>query len=350
MGFAISSEGQMRRAYQSLLLVWLNATSASVVTGGPLAGGQAHIALRRSGRDVRTFLRGTGLRLQNRRWVLPLERYGDLPQRTVTFMENAGTAKRRGECRIVGQAPTSRSPDPLLQRSVREIAKNSRPRQLALFLKDARCRIHLRILDATDLHRLPEDALETALRARDQRGRIVHDGAGHFIDSRDVPVADGPELRASGSARPTRRSRQRRSSDNKWDRLAAKLDELGSSGARRVVLVERLLRDPRVRSIALTCFGAACQVRGCTFTAGIPEELVESVLDVHHLVAIRAGGDNGLENLVVLCANHHRLAHRALEPGLFHAPLHDDIVIIVPGLSLLIERNLRPLRARFRAD
>jgi len=34
-----------------------------------------------------------------------------------------------------------------------------------------------------------------------------------------------------------------------------------------------------------------------------------SVLDAHHIVSRQAGGSNSVENLVVLCPNHHRLAH-----------------------------------------
>lgn len=36
----------------------------------------------------------------------------------------------------------------------------------------------------------------------------------------------------------------------------------------------------------------------------------ESVRDVHHIIPVANGGKNDISNLITLCPNHHRMAHR----------------------------------------
>jgi len=86
-------------------------------------------------------------------------------------------------------------------------------------------------------------------------------------------------------------------------------DKLVLEGGRVEVLLSKLERDPSVRKRALAHYGALCQ--GCGFSPKVPSQL-----DVHHLRPLADGGERltGLQDLAVLCANCHRLAHAAHPP------------------------------------
>jgi Rad3-related DNA helicase len=68
-------------------------------------------------------------------------------------------------------------------------------------------------------------------------------------------------------------------------------------------------RDPAVRRKALQYYGRKCM--GCNFTPR-----VDSQMDVHHLFPLADGGERvtKIEDVAVLCANCHRLAHTASPP------------------------------------
>jgi Rad3-related DNA helicase len=80
-------------------------------------------------------------------------------------------------------------------------------------------------------------------------------------------------------------------------------------GGRREVVLSKIERDPSVRVKALKHFGHECM--SCGF-----KPKVVSQLDVHHLFPLRDGGERltGIEDLAVLCANCHRLAHSTNPP------------------------------------
>lgn len=74
-------------------------------------------------------------------------------------------------------------------------------------------------------------------------------------------------------------------------------------GARVEVTLSTSERHPLLRKAALKHYGSKCMV--CCFTPR-----VDSQLDVHHLDPIAEGlRKTRLEDLAVLCANCHRLAH-----------------------------------------
>jgi Rad3-related DNA helicase len=76
-----------------------------------------------------------------------------------------------------------------------------------------------------------------------------------------------------------------------------------SEGARQEVVLSKAERDPAVRRTALRHYGRKCSA--CGF---VPQ--VDSQLDVHHLDPIAEGQrKTTLADVVVLCANCHRLAH-----------------------------------------
>lgn len=82
-----------------------------------------------------------------------------------------------------------------------------------------------------------------------------------------------------------------------------------SEGARAEVTLSRIEREPAVRKAALAHHGKRCMC--CGF---VPK--VDSQLDVHHLQPLGAGGERltGLDDVAVLCANCHRLAHSESPP------------------------------------
>lgn len=55
---------------------------------------------------------------------------------------------------------------------------------------------------------------------------------------------------------------------------------------------------------------AACEVCGWTAPAALVSQPWE-LLNTHHVVPVAAGGSDEAGNLVVLCPNHHAIAHRA---------------------------------------
>ena len=82
-------------------------------------------------------------------------------------------------------------------------------------------------------------------------------------------------------------------------------------GERKEVVLSRAERDPTVRKKALAHFGKRCMV--CDF---VPR--VDSQLEVHHLFPLADGGERltSIDDVAVLCANCHRLAHSAGLPPL----------------------------------
>lgn len=79
-------------------------------------------------------------------------------------------------------------------------------------------------------------------------------------------------------------------------------------GGRKEVTLSKAERDPAVRRTALKHYGCKCMA--CTFTPR-----VDSQLDVHHLDPIAEGERRTrIEDVCVLCANCHRLAHSTEPP------------------------------------
>ena len=80
-------------------------------------------------------------------------------------------------------------------------------------------------------------------------------------------------------------------------------------GQRVEVTLSKAERDPAVRRKALQHFGRKCMV--CAFSPR-----VDSQLDVHHLFPLSDGGERvtKIDDVAVLCANCHRLAHSASPP------------------------------------
>ena len=76
-----------------------------------------------------------------------------------------------------------------------------------------------------------------------------------------------------------------------------------AEGARVEVVLSKAERDPALRSAALKHYGCRCRHAGCDVTDA-------RMLDVHHLNPVAEGERRTtLKDVIVLCANHHRMAH-----------------------------------------
>jgi len=111
---------------------------------------------------------------------------------------------------------------------------------------------------------------------------------------------------------------------------------------------QRVLRDwerePRLRDAVLAVWPHDCQVVGCDAATNLVEILRRQVLEVHHVTHVAAGGDDSIENLTLVCANHHRLLHA---PDVEIEQVTPNVVrVIVDGLALTIERDTDVLGLR----
>lgn len=89
-------------------------------------------------------------------------------------------------------------------------------------------------------------------------------------------------------------------------------DRVFVEGGRKEVVLSKAERDHAVRKTALRHYGMKCMA--CAFTPR-----VDSQLDVHHLDPVSEGvRKTRLEDVVVLCANCHRLAHSTVPPMVVH--------------------------------
>jgi 5-methylcytosine-specific restriction enzyme A len=87
---------------------------------------------------------------------------------------------------------------------------------------------------------------------------------------------------------------------------------LDSEGRRRLALHVEYERKPRNRRRAIEVHGTACKVCGFDFDEVYGSEYAESYIEIHHLKPLSAeeGVVDPRTDLVPLCANCHRMAHK----------------------------------------
>lgn len=78
------------------------------------------------------------------------------------------------------------------------------------------------------------------------------------------------------------------------------------SPQRREVIVTSFRRDPQIRQIALHRANGHCEYCG---DAGFETSSGAIYLETHHIQPLGEGGADVIENVIALCANHHRQAH-----------------------------------------
>jgi len=95
---------------------------------------------------------------------------------------------------------------------------------------------------------------------------------------------------------------------------SAWVDRTYLEGAKKDIVLSKAERHPLIRKAALKHYGRKCMNPACGF---VPK--VDSQLDVHHLNPIAEGQRRTrIEDVVVLCANCHRLAHATVPPTRLH--------------------------------
>ena len=82
-----------------------------------------------------------------------------------------------------------------------------------------------------------------------------------------------------------------------------------SAPEKREYLVETYARDHGWKRLAKKAFGEYCMHAECDNT--FIKEDGSRYIEVHHIVPLYKGGEDGVWNLSVLCAHHHRMAHFA---------------------------------------
>jgi len=86
-------------------------------------------------------------------------------------------------------------------------------------------------------------------------------------------------------------------------------------------------------------WAARCQVEDCPIADTLPTDLRATVLELHHLTHVSAGGSDDPLNLALLCAAHHRLIHLAGQSEV--EELSDGTVIVrMRGIDLRIDRDI----------
>lgn len=78
---------------------------------------------------------------------------------------------------------------------------------------------------------------------------------------------------------------------------------------RRQEEYERWERSANLRREILSVWPHACQVTGCLTLNAFAEQDRAAALEVHHVEHVGNGGTDGIMNLCLICANHHRLIH-----------------------------------------
>ena len=78
---------------------------------------------------------------------------------------------------------------------------------------------------------------------------------------------------------------------------------------KREYLVETYVRSARWAREAVALHGDLCLCPACQNTFRRPDGT--RYIEVHHIVPLCEGGEDGLWNLAVLCAHHHRMSHFA---------------------------------------
>jgi len=78
---------------------------------------------------------------------------------------------------------------------------------------------------------------------------------------------------------------------------------------KREYLIEAFARDRGWVAQAKEFYGHRCLYEGCENTFKKPNGTL--YIEVHHIIPLYDGGEEGLWNLAVVCAHHHKMAHFA---------------------------------------
>jgi len=86
-------------------------------------------------------------------------------------------------------------------------------------------------------------------------------------------------------------------------------DQMTMPNETQELFVRRIKRYKKIVDDLKEEYNARCQIENCGFT--FVKSNGENYAEGHHLVPLAKGGDQDKKNLVILCANHHRMFHYA---------------------------------------
>lgn len=228
-----------------------------------------------------------------------------------------------------GQSPNSVDPYPLWTTRIASLDAGSRARQAIFIIRDNQDDFHLRVIERASVQRLATPIRNRLLALEDDGHLLMGPGSLQITtNGRRIELSAVPDKA-------------------KWDRFAKYVKEVeGRTREKKIRTLSTLVRDGRVRTIALECFGRWCQVESCEFTQQSVRKTIEKVLEVHHLQGVGSGGSDSLFNLSVLCANHHRLFDRL--PGIIQIkrPGSDDLILRHRDGDYHLKRDLSEIRKR----
>jgi len=76
---------------------------------------------------------------------------------------------------------------------------------------------------------------------------------------------------------------------------------------KREYIVETYVRNVKWAAMAVEILGDFCLCKGCNNT--FLRQDGTRYIEVHHIIPLFKGGEDGIWNLAVLCAHHHKMAH-----------------------------------------
>ncbi len=160
--------------------------------------------------------------------------------------------------------------------------------------------VHLPVFEAF----LPNNK-NVAAKVRQQLQQLRNDGAITFVDNRgtytlrQIPLLD--------HERKALAANDLQALEKELGHL--KLAKPAVISEKREHLIETYVRNTGWAKKAKSIFGTQCLIEECTNRFIKPDN--KPYIEVHHIVPLCEGGEDGIWNLSVLCAHHHRMAHFA---------------------------------------
>ena len=88
-----------------------------------------------------------------------------------------------------------------------------------------------------------------------------------------------------------------------------KLDGMLSKDETRESTTSKIVRYSKIVTELKRKYNGCCQIENCGFT--FKKSDGENYSEAHHLIPLSQGGSQKISNVVILCANHHRIFHYA---------------------------------------
>lgn len=116
--------------------------------------------------------------------------------------------------------------------------------------------------------------------------------------------------------------------DDELEKLQAEFSEDNNEPPNETqeALIKRIKRYQIIVKKLKTKYNGCCQIENCGFT--FLKKNGENYAEGHHLIPLAKGGGQNPDNVVILCANHHRMLHYAkVEIGQMQSNKHRSIMI-----------------------